>query len=75
MKWDPLVSRPVGPGVVADPGRASCPMHLIDFALREADRMTILASEARQLGFREVERHLKAQAAGARAWALRGAEP
>jgi hypothetical protein len=41
----------------------------IDFALREADRLTIEASHARQLGFRELARWLRAQAAGAREWA------
>lgn len=79
MKWDPIVKWEVEPGAVADPGRASCPLRFIDFALREADRMTIQASELCQMrskakprGFDSLARHLDEQAEKARAWALRG---
>ena len=77
MKWDPIVKWDVKPGTVADPGRASCPLRFIDFALREADQMTIRARELRQMrskakprGFESLARHLDEQAEKARAWAL-----
>lgn len=51
---------------------------LADWGLTEADRMDILASQCRQLGFRAVAAHLSENAAKARAWAneeyRRGAE-
>lgn len=42
-----------------------------EFALREADRMKILASQYRQLGFKELARHLDTNADRAREWAVR----
>jgi len=40
-------------------------------ALREADRMNILASQYRQLGFKELARYLKKNAENALKWAAR----
>ena len=42
-----------------------------EWALTEADRMTILASAYKQLGFKELARWLKTQADGALKWAAR----
>lgn len=42
---------------------------LADWALTEADRMEILASQYRQLGFKSVSAHLSENAIKARTWA------
>ena len=44
-----------------------------EFALRESDRMKILASEYRQMEFKELARWMQKNAEGALRWAARPA--